>query len=40
MAIHAFLPEPEVPILHYADLFATDHLISQTPRMPFFRLCR
>ena len=41
-ATHAPLrgPEPEVLILHYADLFAADHLISQTPRMPFFRLCR
>jgi len=41
-ATHASLrgPEPEVLILHYADLFAADHLISQTSRMPFFRMCK
>lgn len=40
-ATHAPLrgPEPEVLILHYADLFAADHLISRTTRMPFFRTC-
>lgn len=39
-ATHAPLrgPEPEVMILHYADLFAADGAFSKTKRRPFFRL--
>lgn len=40
-ATHAPLrgPDPEVMILHYADLFAADGALSRTDRMPFFRRC-
>lgn len=40
-ATHAPLrgPDPEVMILHYADLFAADGALSRTGRMPFFRRC-
>ncbi|MBN9888946.1 HD domain-containing protein [Salipiger abyssi] len=41
-ATHAPLrgPDPEVLILHYADLFSADAEIQLTDRMPFFRRCR
>lgn len=41
-ATHAPLrgPDPEVMILHYADLFAADGALSRTERMPFYRRCR
>ncbi|MDF0599697.1 hypothetical protein P1J78_03025 [Psychromarinibacter sp. C21-152] len=40
-ATHAPLrgPDPEVMILHYADLFAADGAMSKTERRPFFRRC-
>ncbi|MBZ4021557.1 hypothetical protein CKO11_03675 [Rhodobacter sp. TJ_12] len=41
-ATHAPLrgPDPEVLILHYADLFCADALLQDTARLPFFRRCR
>lgn len=41
-ATHAPLrgPDPEVLILHYADLFCADAEIQHTERLPFFRRCR
>ncbi|MEQ5869625.1 HD domain-containing protein [Sagittula sp. NFXS13] len=32
-------PDPEVMILHYADLFAADSALLKTARLPFFRRC-
>lgn len=41
-ATHAPLrgPDPEVHILHYADLFCADAELARTDRTPFFRQCR